>query len=230
MNTIEKNGVKVHWLEKGESAPAGTKVYDFYADDSHGWLKVSYAELIDLGIAIDITYYSYTAEGANGKVAYLEEDCDFGTFARAKKELYCRSHRTKGSSVIRSYDMYEADNSVFDAMPKEIIAARIEVLEKEVTIMPLETFNKFGKSVAEMDEEHKGWSPFKYAWEDLDGDETVAYDPKRNCFLLFRYGESRNRWLLFTRNGKPLDNKNAGTIAFIKWENAQKKAAKGAQA
>ena len=61
----------------------------------------------------------------------------------------------------------------------------------------------------------------------IGGDETIAYDPKRNCFLLFRYGESRNRWLLFTRNGKPLDNKNAGTIAFIKWENAQKNAAKG---
>lgn len=54
--------------------------YNFYKDPGHGWLQVSKQELYELGIADKITRYSY--EELN--TAYLEEDCDFGTFIKAK--------------------------------------------------------------------------------------------------------------------------------------------------
>ena len=59
-----------------------TTTYDWITDPAHGWLTVSLAELQDLGIADDITPFSYinTSKG----VAYLEEDCDALRFIRAK--------------------------------------------------------------------------------------------------------------------------------------------------
>ena len=56
--------------------------YVFHSDPSHGWLVVPMHELRSLGIADRITPYSH--QSRDGKVAYLEEDCDLGTFARAK--------------------------------------------------------------------------------------------------------------------------------------------------
>lgn len=54
--------------------------YRFIEDPGHGWLEVPIAELVELGIAGAITPYSYQS----GDMAYLEEDCDLSTFARAK--------------------------------------------------------------------------------------------------------------------------------------------------
>lgn len=54
----------------------------FYEDPGHGWLEVPVAELVKLGIAAEITSYSY--QSRDGKTAYLEEDCDLSTYARAK--------------------------------------------------------------------------------------------------------------------------------------------------
>lgn len=56
--------------------------YRFIADPGHGWLEVPMAELVELGIADKITSYSYRSR--DGLLAYLEEDCDLSTFARAK--------------------------------------------------------------------------------------------------------------------------------------------------
>ena len=55
--------------------------YTFIEDPGHGWLQVPIAELFKLGIQNQITSYSYV----NGIHAYLEEDCDFSTFYRAKE-------------------------------------------------------------------------------------------------------------------------------------------------
>lgn len=80
--------------------------YEFFADAQHGWLKVSIRELIDLGIAADITRYSYI----RGEHAYLEEDSDAYKFIKAKKEQHGidikMRERYSEYSRIRSYYSY----------------------------------------------------------------------------------------------------------------------------
>lgn len=51
--------------------------YEFHEDAGHGWLRVPFVELIELGV--QPTEYSYT----DGEYAYLEEDEDAGRFLRA---------------------------------------------------------------------------------------------------------------------------------------------------
>ena len=53
---------------------------DYIQDIGHGWFKVKLTQLHKLGIENDISTYSYQ----RGEWAYLEEDCDMGTFMRAK--------------------------------------------------------------------------------------------------------------------------------------------------
>lgn len=85
-------------------------VYDFYSDPRHGWLKVSRKELEELGIADDISSYSYQY---NNHV-YLEEDCDLGRFIEAKERVHpgfreiarLKEHYTDRSSRIRGYAPY----------------------------------------------------------------------------------------------------------------------------
>lgn len=57
--------------------------YTFHSDPAHGWLAVPLAELAKLGIANQISGYSY----ADGVYAYLEEDCDLSTFINAKQRI-----------------------------------------------------------------------------------------------------------------------------------------------
>jgi len=54
----------------------------FYFDSGHGWLEVTYEELIDLGITKRITNWSYR----DGEKVYLEEDIDAGTYVDAVEE------------------------------------------------------------------------------------------------------------------------------------------------
>jgi len=54
--------------------------YLFIEDPGHGWIRVRITELASLGIAHDISTYSYQ----DGVWAYLEEDSDLSKFARAK--------------------------------------------------------------------------------------------------------------------------------------------------
>ncbi len=82
------------------------KRYKFYADPGHGWLKVSKLELAILGIADQISEYSYM----RATYAYLEEDCDAPLFINVlgvkdfdSRVIYCRSNR---DSKIRSYQSY----------------------------------------------------------------------------------------------------------------------------
>ena len=83
------------------------KVYDYYQDKSHGWLKVSLKELVDLDIHKNISKYSYI----NKLFVYLEEDSDAPKFIKAKKDLgvdiKVREHVARERySKIRSYFSY----------------------------------------------------------------------------------------------------------------------------
>jgi hypothetical protein len=84
------------------------KKYVFHTDPGHGWLAVKMAELHRLGIAGQITRFSYM----RGQTAYLEEDCDLTTFIKAKiaaKEGYQIDERsTNRLSPVRSYMSYSA--------------------------------------------------------------------------------------------------------------------------
>lgn len=53
----------------------------YHTDPGHGWLEVPRTEIDALGIAKQITAYSYE----QGGVAYLEEDCDASLFVQAAK-------------------------------------------------------------------------------------------------------------------------------------------------
>jgi len=54
----------------------------FISDPGHGWLEVPVSELVRLGIAKDISRYSYK----KGAMAYLEEDSDMGKYLGALAE------------------------------------------------------------------------------------------------------------------------------------------------
>jgi len=54
----------------------------FIVDPGHGWLSVKTSDIQALGIAKDITSYSYRFNDR----AYLEEDVDTGLFLEAAKK------------------------------------------------------------------------------------------------------------------------------------------------
>ena len=58
--------------------------YTFISDPGHGWLAVPATTIRKLGLAQDITCYSYVS--ASGKTVYCEEDQDAGTVINALKE------------------------------------------------------------------------------------------------------------------------------------------------
>lgn len=80
---------------------------NFYSDSGHGWLAVKRSILTDWGIADSISSYSYQ----RGQTVYLEEDCDYSTFAHAARErgieLSFVEKHTDGHSPIRSYEHYQ---------------------------------------------------------------------------------------------------------------------------
>lgn len=84
----------------------------FYADPGHGWLAVKAKELAQLGIAGDISAYSYT----RGDSVYLEEDSDASKYMQAMKdkgiEVKIEVSHTDRRSPIRSYDRYSAAQMV----------------------------------------------------------------------------------------------------------------------
>lgn len=83
-----------------------TLKFNIYTDPGHGWVKVPRDLLTKLGIADKITRYSYI----RNEYAYLEEDCDLSTFARALEslgtKLELKSLNSNKSSKIRSYKRY----------------------------------------------------------------------------------------------------------------------------
>lgn len=79
--------------------------YIYEQDPGHGWLHVRRAEITRLGIALEITPYSYQ----RGDLVFLEEDCDLSTFMRAKEaagEPVTFEDRHVEHTSIRGYDAY----------------------------------------------------------------------------------------------------------------------------
>lgn len=83
-----------------------TKTIIVYADPGHAWAKVSKKELVKLGIANEISGFSYE----NGDFAFLEEDCDLEKYImalRAKGIVYkFKETHTNRQSKIRNYYHY----------------------------------------------------------------------------------------------------------------------------
>ena len=82
----------------------------FYSDPGHGWLEVDRDLLVNLGIDEEITPYSYQ----RGEKVYLEEDCDFSTFAQAMKASgrefkVMTINEPRGDSWVRRLPSYEPD-------------------------------------------------------------------------------------------------------------------------
>ena len=78
-----------------------------YTDAGHGWGKVKRKVLENLGIAPDVSSYSYQYKDN----VYLEEDCDLTTLCMALNERDTRvkfvEKRSERDSKIRSYERYE---------------------------------------------------------------------------------------------------------------------------
>lgn len=80
--------------------------YNFYSDPGHGWLKVPYEKLSELGVAHKISEYSFR----RGGYAYLEEDRDAGIFIKALEakgeEFAYEEHIADRRSKIRNYPRF----------------------------------------------------------------------------------------------------------------------------
>lgn len=83
---------------------------NFYQDPGHAWAKIAIKKLQQLGIAGQISRYSYM----RGQYVYLEEDCDLGLLFKTcsaaginlkLKSFVCRER----SSKIRSYLNYSLE-------------------------------------------------------------------------------------------------------------------------
>lgn len=136
--------------------------YKFFADPSHGWLRVPMAHIEELGITDRISAYSYK----RGKWAYLEEDCDYRVFEEAFKErfdIYPQLHWSvkpaKNWSVIRTYDFFRT-NILIDTKPnKTEMANKINLylngsFQTFNNLMD-QTFEAVENMYSELDEEHK---------------------------------------------------------------------------
>jgi hypothetical protein len=85
---------------------SGTVKIKFYSDPGHGWGAVKRRVLVDLGIADQITPYSYQ----KGDTVYLEEDCDLPklTMALSAKGIWIENiqKHTDRCSPIRGYNRF----------------------------------------------------------------------------------------------------------------------------
>lgn len=80
--------------------------FHFFSDPGHGWLKVPRKLLSKLGIADQITPYSYQLN----QHVYLEEDSDLSRFMAAWNTTNAPAnivhHRSNRMSHIRNYEEY----------------------------------------------------------------------------------------------------------------------------
>lgn len=76
--------------------------YVFHEDPGHGWLAVPRTELRALGIAGEVSEYSY--QSRDGSIVYLEEDCDLSLFCRAKGIQRLNSSEVPCQSVYHNND------------------------------------------------------------------------------------------------------------------------------
>ena len=91
-----------------DAARLGKTIYAFHSDGGHGWLAVPASMLAELGIAADVSRYSY-ADAARGLV-FLEEDCDAGVFLKAHKA------QTGERAIV--YNVHDGDYSAIRNLPR----------------------------------------------------------------------------------------------------------------
>jgi hypothetical protein len=84
------------------------RVFNYYTDSGHGWVKVPVNILRKLGIEKQVTTFSYWRKG----FAYIEEDTDMATFMEAhpeKDKLKFHNFHSNNSSRIRNYETYKKE-------------------------------------------------------------------------------------------------------------------------
>jgi len=82
-----------------------TLTLNFHNDGGHGWVACKKDLVIALGIAGDISRYSYQ----RGQTAYLEEDCDMPRFIKACEDKGVRvvlRDKYRDESPIRGYQSF----------------------------------------------------------------------------------------------------------------------------
>jgi len=91
--------------------------YTFYQDPGHGWIKVLKSELADLGIAHQISRYSYE----RGLWAYLEEDSDASKWITAYEARHGARPELnevyQENTPFRNYDSYAAPAAPAESYP-----------------------------------------------------------------------------------------------------------------
>lgn len=60
--------------------------FKYHQDPGHGWVEVTRAELVELGISSKITPYSYQSQ--DGETCFLEEDMDLNTLCDAMRDKH----------------------------------------------------------------------------------------------------------------------------------------------
>jgi hypothetical protein len=86
------------------------QTFTFYSDPGHGWLAVPRNLLHELGIADEISPYSYQRM----ETVFLEEDCDLTTFTRAmgaagREFKTLEVNEPHSDSFVRSLPSYRAE-------------------------------------------------------------------------------------------------------------------------
>lgn len=110
------------------------KRYTFTSDPGHGWLVVPTKDIATLGIAQDITPYSYLSP--RGGKAYLEEDCDAGKFVEAYAKHYGLDEDTlwKKIAVTNNIDREAACRSYDRFDPARIPAPSIPTHQETLSL------------------------------------------------------------------------------------------------
>lgn len=97
-------------LPTDHSLIAKDMVFNFHSDAGHGWLAVKNSLVRELGLATEISAYSYM----QGQSSYLEEDCDMGRFIRAFTAKFgfepkIKELESKNYSPIRSMKSFKME-------------------------------------------------------------------------------------------------------------------------
>jgi hypothetical protein len=89
---------------------ANKLTFNYHTDASHGWLAVPNCLVRELGLAGQISEYSYM----RGKTSYLEEDRDASLFVNAFLTKFGFEPKVvdlapRGRSVIRSFNRFKME-------------------------------------------------------------------------------------------------------------------------
>lgn len=97
-------GKKGLGVESKANESKASENFTFYEDASHGWLEVPKSLLKELGIADQISSYSYQS----GDMAYLEEDADLSLFI--SKYGNVNTNNPQDGKHIRNYGSYVGES------------------------------------------------------------------------------------------------------------------------